>query len=185
MYRRHRQEKRELNQMQKTVYLRLRYFLKQYGKDTTLRGAIKNAIRAMAGRDNPHAQLARKHEAERKALATEIRAATLLGMREENKIYRRERDKLEDLQRREKTRLQDEQRKETRELAGEHSKESQDLAREIKQQADQEEHEDVETKEPPALTDEFTKRVAGRIRQRRKREDRGRGRGHGHERDDD
>jgi hypothetical protein len=183
MYRRHRQEKRELNQMQKTTYLRLRYFLKQHGKDNTLRAAVKNAIRAMAGRDNPHAQLARKHEAERKAIAAEIRGATLLAMREENKIYRREREKLEDLQRRETTRLQDEQRKETRELAAGHAKESQDLAREIKQHADEEKHEE-EMKEPPVLTEEFRKQARSRMRQRKKREERSRGRGRDRERDD-
>lgn len=166
LYRRQRKEKHELNKAQKTAYTRLLYFLKNQRKKEGFGKALKDALRAVSGRDNPHAQLARKHEAERKALAAQITERRREAIREENRHYRDELETLKKLQRGEADLLSED-----------HSKESQALAREIAEAHDHDVHESAEPEGPPDLGAEFRKRVAKRLR-KRKRDERESGKDH-------
>ncbi len=141
----------------------MKYWLR-HRDQTPDKGFLAGAIEAVIGRAPLPKALHDRHEAQRKALSKEVQQQNREAIRQENEVFRRELDHLKQLQADEKWTLQQT-----------HSKESQNLAREIKAKSDEMRAE--------RLTDEFTKRVRGRIRKARKRGERGKGKGQGRERE--
>jgi hypothetical protein len=183
LYRRQREEWKALNAAQGTAYSRLRYHLEQRGHDkrtgtkTGFREVMADALRAVFGRDNPHGALSRKHEAERKALATEIRQQTRAAVRNLERGYQKELGRLETAP-----------AQETRTLAERHSKASQERARAIKEGRDEAQfRKESEQGSRQTLSNEFERRAWERIREaRQRREDekkRGKDRDPGRERE--
>jgi hypothetical protein len=86
---------------------------------------IKESMRAVFGRDNPHGALSRKHRAERIELASALRPQTRSAIRQIGNSYRRELAQPERIQ-----------HQETQALQERHSRESQERAQEIAQGRD-------------------------------------------------
>jgi MobA/VirD2-like, nuclease domain len=177
MYRRQREEKKALNEAQKTAYTRLRHHLQQRGADPrsrtrTGRGAMAaDAVRAVFGRDNPHGALSRKHQAEKAALVSETSNEIREGIRDINRRYRQDLAALRQAEDREK--LRQTQADERFALQTEQSRESQQLARDIKTGRDKEQ---FRAEGGKTATDDFNRRVAEQIRRNRQRDARRRSR---------
>lgn len=186
LYRRQRQEWKALNEAQKTAYMRLRYYMEHRGHDPrgqTRSGARRlaaEAARAVLGGDNPHGALSRKHQAERAALVAEGRRETGEQIRDINRRYQQDLERLK--QSESAQNLEQTQTAERRSLQREHSRQSQELAREIKEGRDRQEFKKEVGKD---VSDEFARRVRKRPQQMKKRreEDRRRGRDGGRELD--
>lgn len=157
LYKRQRTEKQDLKQMQRKAWTRLVYWLKN--RDKQDRAFLAGAITAIMNRGLFDKQLADRHHAERKALAAEIQKTVLAAIQHENNLYKREMEKLEQLQ-----------GKETEDLKTLHTRESEKGAKDSDR-----------TSQSPTLTAEFTKRARRRMRRRRKREERSRGPGREHD----
>jgi hypothetical protein len=176
LFRRQREEWKELNSWQKSAYLRLRYSLRHrgqgvaVGKEAGLKGTVQEALKAVFGRDNPHGVLSRKHRAERRALASDLGQQRRAAMRHVNKRYRRELGYLD----REREQLRTQQLEQTRALTEKHSRESQERARAIKEGRDVRE---VRRETGPAMRDEFERRAWEKIREAKKRNEDERKRG--------
>lgn len=177
MYRRQREEKKALNEAQKTAYTRLRHHLEQRGHDPRSpnragpRALIADAVRAVFGRDNPHGALTRKHRAERAALVGETRTEIREGIRDINLRYRQDLARMRESESRET--LRQTQQAERDALAREQSRQSQQLARDIKTGGDKEQ---FRAEGGKTAMDDFNRRVAERLKETRKRDTRQRGR---------
>jgi hypothetical protein len=176
LYRRQRQEKKALNEAQKTAAGRLRHHMYLRRHDprnrsrTGRRAVIADAVRAVFGQDNPHGALARKHEAERAALVKATRPKMREGIREINRRYRQDVARMREAETLEKQRQN--QAAERYALQREQSRESQQRARDIKTGRDKEQ---FRAEGGKTATDEFNRRVARRIKQSRKRSQKQRG----------
>ena len=138
---------------------------------------MAEALRAMFGRDNPHGSLCRNHQAERKALAAEVRQQTRSVVRNLERGYQKELG-----------RLQTAQAQETRTLAERHSRASQERARAIKEGRDKAQfRNEREQGTRETLSNEFERRAWDRIREARQRREeekkRGKDRDPGRERE--
>jgi hypothetical protein len=190
LYRRQRQEKRDLNRAQRNRYSRLAYYLKHRGDDPRARtnsGAAKvviEAARAVLGGDNPHGVLSRKHEAERTALAKETRSKIMDKIREINEGYREDLQQLRQAQTAERQEVEQGQKQDERGLEAEHIMQSEERARDIKEGRDREQFREEVGKD---LSGEFTRRVRQELKRMKKRREaerkRGKDRGGGRERE--
>lgn len=177
LYRRHREEKKALNEAQKTAYGRLRHHLRSRGDDprnrhaTGRRAMIADAVRAVFGRDNPHGALARKQEVERRALATATRRELREGVSEINKHYRQDVAQLKQAQGPDE-KLKQAQAAERYALQREHSRQSQQLARDIKTGRDKDQ---FRAEAGKTAKDDFNERVRQRIKKNKARDQRKRG----------
>lgn len=177
LFRSQREELKALNEAQKTAWTRLLYHLKNRqgpaGKD-----GVKNALRAVFGQDNPHGVLARKHQAERKALARAVSRQTREALQELDRdfqaVLRRHENERADLERRHK--------KERTSLARDHSAQSQERARKIREGSDEKEY---LGEKGEAMRSAFMERVKARAKQTKKRreDERKKDRDGGRERD--
>jgi hypothetical protein len=179
LFRRQRDEKRDVNLFQKTVYHRLYYFLKNYGADRGIRDAVKGALAAIFGRDNPHGTLEKKHRAERRALVGKIRDMTREAMREENRHYRAELEQLRRLQKSEIDHIREAQQREAAEIKRQMAEHA--ALAERAMEAEAEEHEETG---PPTPAEDFTRAAGKRIRRPRRPRNRRRDKDPGRERDD-
>ncbi|MDP2619200.1 MAG: relaxase/mobilization nuclease domain-containing protein [Hyphomicrobiales bacterium] len=165
LYKRQKQEQKQLREAQRTAFSRLRYFVKTRPKSE--RGFVAGAIRSLFGRSQFDKQLAARQESERKALAARITQQTRQAVAHESKHYRAELDTLKQLQSGDTAALRDA-----------HTQESKELARQLKEEADADRFEkEVEKELPPKAKEEFRKRVGDTIRKAKKRDERGKGNG--------
>jgi hypothetical protein len=177
LYRRQKQEWRDLNRAQMTAATRLKYFLEHRGHDprartkTGIKKMVAEAAKAVFGQDNPHGALSRKHEAERLALARKLRSETREGIRE---IEKRHSPAI--------SRLSARHADERRALQERHSQESQQRARHI---ASGQDREQFERDAGGDKLDDLYKRVRARAKKSRKKDEaeRKRDRDGGRERD--
>ncbi|MCV0381726.1 relaxase/mobilization nuclease domain-containing protein [Nitratireductor sp.] len=173
LFRRQREEWKALNQAQQSAYGRLRHFLQGRAAGegpatkANARQIVKEAIRAVVGRDNPHGALARRHQAERKALAAKLQDMRRPEVRAIEQDYQRALAKLKQAQLQERRTLQQA-----------HSRESQALAREIREGRDRQQY---RREAGQAVGDEFARRVRQQMEEAKKRraQDRDKGRDDG------
>jgi hypothetical protein len=158
-------ERKELERQTRTVFPRLRYFIRHRSRGE--RGFLAGAVSAIFGRARLQTDVAAQHEKERKALAAEVTQQTRGAIAQENTYYRAELNTLKALQGQDTAVLREAQ-----------AKESQQLAREIKEEADREKFEvEIEKDGPPKVSEEFRKRAAEAIKKQKKRDDRSKGQG--------
>lgn len=167
LYKRQRQEVKELRQAQAGALSRFKYWI-QHRDKAPQKGFLGDALKAITGRLSFDQSLAGRHEAERKALSKAVKQQTLEAIQEENEAYRLELAELDKLQREESDKLKDQ-----------HARQSKDLNQQIDERSDYIEGE----KEQNRLVDEFLKRASDRIRKRKKRDEQQKGKGQDRERD--
>lgn len=180
LYRRQREEKKALNEAQKTAVGRLRHhlYLRRHDPRTHSRSGrramVADALRAVFGQDNPHGALSRKHEAERTALSNATRPKMREGIREINQRYRQDVARTKEAENLETQRQN--QAAERQKLQREQSRESQQLARDIKTGRDKEQ---FRAEGGKTAKDEFNQRVRQRIKKSKARRERNRGKDKG------
>jgi hypothetical protein len=123
LYKQQKIEKQELNDAQRSAYSRLRYYLKQRRQDAKpakgFRAVFQAALRAVTSRDNPHGDLSRRHEAQRKALSQEVKTKTFAAIAEENRAHRLRLDDLKKIQAPARQIRRDEQQREPKTVSEE------------------------------------------------------------------
>jgi len=155
LYRRQKAEEREAEAAQASALSRLRYWLQNRQQDryagpqTERRGMLSEALRVVTGRRDHAAELAARHEAERAGLSQEVRQQSRDALREINKAYRYDLDKLRQAQGQERD-----------DLAGRHSAESQDAARQIRDEG-------RAANAATTAREEFGEKVSDRVQRRR------------------
>ena len=178
LFRRQREEWNALNAAQASAWSRLRYFIKHRGHEAQAGRApgeiVRESMRAVFGRDNPHGALSRKHRGERSELAGALSPLTRSAIRQIGNSYRREMEQLERIQ-----------HQETQALQERHSRESQERAQDIAQGRDVQQ---FRKEAGPTLSDEFERKAWEKIREAKQRREeekkRGRDRDGGRERDE-
>jgi hypothetical protein len=186
LFKQQRAEKRALNAAQKSAPARLAWFFKNRDPKQRAPDIVKDAARAVFGRDNPHGALSRKHHAERRALADMAIKQIKQAAHEENRSYRQSLDRLSEQHRNERERLSEQHRQERDALKEAHTRESQNRARDIAGGKDFERfHQDAQKER---IAQEFNARVAEQMRKAREREaqdrkEREQGRDRGEERE--
>lgn len=155
LYRRQQAEQREMKTAQASALSRLRYWLQNRQQDryagpqTERRGMLSEALRVMTGRQDHAAELAARHEVERAGLSQQVRQQSRDALREINKAYRYDLEKLKQMQGQERG-----------DLAERHSAESQEAARAIRDEG-------RAANAATTAREEFGEKVSDRVKRRR------------------
>jgi len=155
LYRRQQAEQRTMKTAQASALSRLRYWLQNRQQDryagpqTERRGMLSEALQVMTGRRDHAAELAARHEVERAGLSQQVRQQSRDALREINKAYRYDLEKLKQTQGQERG-----------DLADRHSAESQEAARAIRDEG-------RAANAATTAREEFGESVSDRVRRRR------------------